>query len=77
MTSLDDSFKIDDAPVPSSKSGKGFEELYRLKGVVSHRIESSQCQCQCQCFEPPDARERTQFFKDSHSREQVGCFLLK
>lgn len=34
MTSLDDSFKIDDAPVPSSKSGKGFEELYRLKGVL-------------------------------------------
>lgn len=66
MTSLDDSFKIDDAPVPSSKSGKGFEELYRLKGVVSHQIESgqSQCQsqCQCQCFEPPGARERTQFF---------------
>ena len=24
-----------DTPVPSSKSGKRFEELYRLKGVVS------------------------------------------
>lgn len=33
-TSLEDSFKIDDTPVPSSKSGKRFEELYRLKGVL-------------------------------------------
>jgi len=34
MSSLGDSFKIDDTPVPSSKSGKRFEELYRLKGVL-------------------------------------------
>ena len=35
MTSSDKSIKVDDTPVPSSKSGKRFEDLYRLKGVVS------------------------------------------
>ena len=34
-SSLEESFNTDDTPIPSSKSGKGFEELYRLKGVVS------------------------------------------
>lgn len=29
------SVKVDDTPVPSSRSGKRFEDLYRLKGVVS------------------------------------------
>jgi len=35
MTTVDKSIPLDDTPVPSSKSGKRFEELYRLKGVVS------------------------------------------
>eukprot|EP00531_Pseudo-nitzschia_arenysensis_P015791 CAMPEP_0116133944 /NCGR_PEP_ID=MMETSP0329-20121206/10384_1 /TAXON_ID=697910 /ORGANISM="Pseudo-nitzschia arenysensis, Strain B593" /LENGTH=343 /DNA_ID=CAMNT_0003628625 /DNA_START=500 /DNA_END=1531 /DNA_ORIENTATION=- len=30
----DKSITVDDTPVPSSKSGKRFEELYRLKGVL-------------------------------------------
>jgi len=34
MTSIDKSIKLDETPVPSSKSGKRFEELYRLKGVL-------------------------------------------
>jgi len=34
MASIDKSIKVDDTPVPSSKSGKRFEELYRLKGVL-------------------------------------------
>lgn len=34
MASFEDSFTVDDIPVPSSKSGKRFEELYRLKGVL-------------------------------------------
>lgn len=34
MNTVDNSLKVDDTPVPSSKSGKRFEELYRLKGVL-------------------------------------------
>jgi len=34
MTTLEESFNTDETPVPSSKSGKRFEELYRLKGVL-------------------------------------------
>jgi len=34
MASVDSSIRLDETPVPSSKSGKRFEELYRLKGVL-------------------------------------------
>ena len=39
MASFEESFSKDNTPVPSSKSGKRFEELYRLKGVVSAVID--------------------------------------
>lgn len=35
MPPYDDYEDVEETPVPSSKSGKRFEELYRLKQVVS------------------------------------------